>query len=156
MIKVFTDGSCPDNPGVGGWGVIIEIDGKIEEFSGDLAEATNNTAEIMAALEGLRRTPEGAEVELTCDSNYVVKGMTEWIVNWKRSKWLMKSEDGTKLIPRPNKDLWQKLDKESSKRKVTWKWVRGHNNHPQNERCDFLAGEAVKKAKSIQTQKDIP
>jgi ribonuclease HI len=92
MIKVFTDGSCPDNPGVGGWGVIIEIDGKIEEFSGDLAEATNNTAEIMAALEGLRRTPEGAEVELTCDSNYVVKGMTEWIVNWKRSTKSLLSE----------------------------------------------------------------
>jgi ribonuclease HI len=73
--------------------------------------------------------------------------MAEWIVNWKKNKWLMLSEDGTKWIPRPNKELWQQLDKEASCRKVTWTWVRGHNNHPQNERCDYLAGMEVKKIK---------
>jgi ribonuclease HI len=144
MFKIFTDGSCPQNPGIGGWAVIIESDNGVNEYSGSMAKATNNTAEITAALEGLKRVPEGSEVELTCDSNYVIKGMTEWITNWKRNKWLMKSEDGAKWVPRPNKDLWQKLESEASKRKVTWKWVRGHDNHPQNERCDYLAGEAVR------------
>ena len=138
MYKAFSDGGCKGNPGPGGWGCVVEHDSGIVEKRGGMNHTTNNQMELTGAIEALKATPLNAQVLLTTDSQYVIKGMTEWINGWKRRDW--KSSTGGEV---KNKELWVLLDAEVSTRKVTWEWVRGHTGHPQNERCDELANQAI-------------
>lgn len=136
---VSADGACKGNPGPAGWGVVV-LDGNEEKFAGGgyIGVQTNNIAELSAAIEGLARVPEGAQVELISDSQLVLKGMTEWRAGWERNGWKTSAKEPVK-----NKEYWQKLFALADKRKVTVQWVRGHSGHPLNERCDALANKAV-------------
>lgn len=138
-IQIWSDGACQGNPGPGGWGTIIEISGQRFELSGASAKTTNNIMELTGALEGIKKTPEGCSILLTSDSQYLVKGMSEWIHGWKKKNW--KKADGKPVL---NKELWQELDQESAKRTIQWNWIKGHAGHPENERCDELARNAIK------------
>jgi ribonuclease HI len=143
LVTLFTDGACKGNPGRGGWGVLLQQGEATQELCGGEANTTNNRMELMAAIKGLQALPAGCQVELHTDSQYVQKGITEWITGWKRRNW--KKADGSAVV---NKDLWVQLDVESAKRRVTWKWVRGHNGHPGNEAADVLANRGVECAKA--------
>ncbi len=136
--RVFTDGACRGNPGLGGWAFVLKRDGELIERAGFEAETTNNRMELTAAIEGLRATPEGATVTLTSDSQYVLKGMSEWLPGWIRRNW--RKSDGKPVL---NRDLWQELHAEAQGREVRWEWVEGHTGHPENERCDELANRAI-------------
>src|SRR3989339_893303 len=131
VIRIWADGACEGNPGPGGWGTIVEINGVRQELSGGKAKTTNNVMEMTGALEGLKACPRGAKVELTSDSQYVVKGMTEWIRGWIKKGW--RKADGQ---PVANRELWEALLEEVESRQVKWLWVKGHAGHPENERCD--------------------
>ncbi|MCA8960236.1 MAG: ribonuclease HI [Planctomycetes bacterium] len=138
MIEAFSDGACRGNPGEGGWGVVIRDDAGERELSGYSAQTTNNQMELTAAIEALRAIPAGAEVRLVTDSRYVVDGITSWIHGWIRRDW--RKADKKPVL---NKELWQALHLEAQRRSVSWEWVRGHAGHPENERCDELANEAI-------------
>ena len=137
-VKIYTDGACKGNPGPGGYGCIIVRDGKTRELKGGTKETTNNIMEMTAAVVALQQLEKPSEVELTTDSQYLVKGMTEWINGWVRKNWVNASRQPVK-----NKDLWQELLQLSEKHKIKWIWVRGHNGHPENERADALANEGL-------------
>ena len=137
LIRIWCDGSCSPNPGAGGWGAIVERDGVREELSGGAPECTNNIMEMTAAIEALRSTPEGAAVVVTTDSQYVKNGITRWIHAWKRKGW--RKADGGAVLNQP---LWRELDTLATARRVEWAWIKGHSGHPENERCDELAGQA--------------
>lgn len=137
-IQIFTDGCCKGNPGPGGYGAIVKFDGKVSEINGATKETTNNIMELTAAIVALKQLKEPCEVELTSDSQYLVKGMTEWLRGWVKKGWLTADRKPVK-----NRDLWQELYSLNGKHKITWKWVRGHTGHPENERCDQLANEAM-------------
>jgi ribonuclease HI len=137
----YTDGACaPSNPGPAGWGVVlIAPDGKTEtDHYGFIGPGTNQIAELTAAVEGLARVPAGAAVELVCDSQYVVKGLSEWRAGWERKGF--KNSKGETVA---NLGLWKKLFALADARKVTPRWVRGHNGDPHNERADALANQAL-------------
>lgn len=132
MIEAFTDGACAGNPGPGGWGVLI-IDGDSQrEMYGGEASTTNNRMELTAAIEALKTT--SGPVSLYTDSQYVKNGITTWIKGWKRNGWRTADRKPVK-----NKDLWLTLDNAVEGRAVDWRWVKGHNGHPENERADALA-----------------
>lgn len=142
---VSTDGACKGNPGPAGWGVIV-IDAGVEKFAGGgyIGETTNNVAEMTAVIEGLKRVPEGVLVQIITDSQLVQKGMTEWRKGWEKNNWKTSSKEPVK-----NKDLWVALLALADKRKVSVLWVRGHDGHPLNERCDKLANKAVATRKAL-------
>lgn len=134
-IVMHTDGACKGNPnGRGGWGALIVQGAVTRELHGGVRDTTNNRMELLAVIEGLAALPAGCEVHIVTDSQYVQKGISEWIRNWKRRGW--KTADGK---PVKNQDLWERLDTEVAKHRTTWEWVRGHNGHPENERADELA-----------------
>jgi ribonuclease HI len=137
-VKIYTDGACKGNPGPGGYGCIIVRNDEALELKGGTKETTNNIMEMTAIIVALQHLKEPSEVELTTDSQYVVKGMTEWIDGWIRKNWVTASKQPVK-----NKDLWQKLLQLSEHHKIKWIWVRGHNGHPENERADVLANEGL-------------
>ncbi len=137
-IKIFTDGACRGNPGPGGYGSIIRIQGKDKELRGSAKNTTNNIMELTAAVVALKQLKEPSEVELTSDSQYLVKGMTEWIKGWIRKGWVTASKQPVK-----NKDIWVELNQLNNTHKITWLWVRGHTGHAENERCDQLANMAI-------------
>ena len=141
MIKIYTDGACKGNPGIGGWGaLLVHNEQSIEIFDGEL-ETTNNRMELKAVIEALNRaTSMNDDVQIYTDSSYVQKGIQEWIHNWKKNGWRSSNKKPVK-----NQDLWQMLDTLNSSLKVDWFWVKGHAGHPGNERADFLANEGVKK-----------
>ena len=138
QIRIWSDGACKGNPGPGGWASIIQIDGIRKEISGSLPHTTNNIMELTAALEAMRLTPKGSRIILTTDSQYLINGISDWIVNWKKNNW--KKKDGKPVL---NRELWQELDAESRLRHIEWKWIKGHSGHPENERCDQLANNAI-------------
>jgi ribonuclease HI len=140
-VEIFTDGACSGNPGPGGWGAIIRLvsNGHTKEFSGGEPETTNNRMELTAALKALQALKEPLQVDLYSDSDYVNKGISQWIHGWKRNGW--KTADKK---PVKNADLWQALDAERQRHKVSWHWVKGHAGHPENERADELAREGMK------------
>ncbi|MDP6429608.1 MAG: ribonuclease HI [Rhodospirillales bacterium] len=141
-IEIFTDGACSGNPGPGGWGAILRWRGEEKELSGGAAETTNNRMELEAVIQGLKAITKRYNVIIYTDSQYVQKGMTEWLENWKRKDFRVK---GGGL--RPNHDLWRELDALAGAHKVEWRWIKGHAGHPENERADQLArSEAVKQA----------
>ncbi len=133
-VEIFTDGACSGNPGAGGYGVILRYKGHEKELSGGEAHTTNNRMELTGVIEGLSALKEPCEVVITTDSRYIVDSIEKgWVYNWQKKNWLRKSE------PVPNTDLWQKLLKLLEIHKVSFNWVKGHNGHSENERCDRLA-----------------
>ena len=136
---VFSDGACSGNPGPGGWGAIVAFpDGRRQELNGYEAPTTNNRMELMGVLEGLSLVPSDSRLTLFSDSQYVINGAKSWVDGWKRKGW--KTSSGGHVL---NRDLWECLDAERSRLKVRWEWVRGHAGHPENERCDQLARDAI-------------
>lgn len=140
MIDIFTDGACSGNPGPGGWGAILRMNEKEKELFGGELETTNNRMEMMAVIEALKalKQPVTLPVRVHTDSQYVQKGISEWIHNWKRRGWKTANKEPVK-----NADLWRQLDQLASLQKVEWIWVRGHAGHIENERADELARRGV-------------
>ena len=132
MIEAFTDGACAGNPGAGGWGVLIIEGERRTEMSGGETATTNNRMEMTAAIEALKAT--SGPIRLYTDSQYLKNGITDWIKGWKRNGWRTADRKPVK-----NQDLWMALDEAVRSRTVEWRWVRGHNGHPENERADMLA-----------------
>ena len=140
LVHVWTDGACLGNPGPGGWGALLRWNGRERELSGGEAETTNNRMELMAAIQALETLKRPCEVVLTTDSQYVRKGITEWMTNWKKNGWRTASKKPVK-----NAELWQRLDRARERHQVQWDWVKGHSGHPENERADELASNAARK-----------
>lgn len=137
-INLYTDGSCLNNPGPGGYGVILKYKEHVKELSCGYLQTTNNRMEIMAVIAGLEQLKEPCSVTVTSDSQYVKNGITSWIKVWKRNGWMTSNKKPVK-----NKDLWQRLDAACQKHLVKWEWVKGHAGHAENERCDELARAAA-------------
>lgn len=135
---MFTDGACKGNPGPGGWGVLLRAGKNEKQLFGGERDTTNNRMELMAAIEGLKALKRPCQVELTTDSQYVRKGITEWMTNWKARGWKTAAKKPVK-----NADLWQALDNEVAKHQVNWHWVKGHSGHAENEIADALANKGV-------------
>ena len=138
IVEIFTDGACRGNPGPGGWGAILRYKDHEKEISGAEPDTTNNRMEMLAAIRALQTLKKPCKVTLTTDSQYVQKGITEWICAWKRRNWRTASKKPVK-----NADLWQLLDAAQAKHEMTWEWTRGHSGHPENERADELATSAI-------------
>ncbi len=137
--QVYTDGAALGNPGPGGWAALVRSGGRTRELSGGFRETTNNRMELYAAIMGLEQVPAGARVRLTSDSQYLVEGITKgWAEAWRAKGWRQ-----TKHKPTPNADLWKRLLDAAEQRNVSWKWVRGHVGHRENERADRLAQQAA-------------
>ena len=141
-MTIFTDGACSGNPGPGGWGALLRFGKNEREFSGAAEETTNNRMELTAAVMAFRALKEPCQVEIYTDSEYLKKGITDWINNWKKLGWRRGSPGKTK--PLANADLWKELDQAIFDHQVSWHWVRGHAGHTENERVDFLAVSAMK------------
>jgi len=139
MIKIYTDGACKGNPGKGGWGALIQLGGEsIEIFGGEL-NTTNNRMELIAVIEALDKVKaEPSRVMVFTDSTYVQKGISEWILNWKKNGWRSSNKQPVK-----NQDLWMRLDELKQGMKIELNCVKGHAGHPENERADFLANQGV-------------
>ncbi len=140
-IRIWTDGACLGNPGPGGWGALLRWNGHEKELSGGEANTTNNRMELMAAIQALDALKRPSVVELTTDSQYVRKGMLEWMGNWKKNGWRTASKKPVK-----NDDLWKRLDAAVARHEVRWHWVKGHSGHPENERADELASGAARRS----------
>lgn len=139
QVELITDGACSGNPGPGGWAAILKFGKHRKELWGSEKETTNNRMELKAAIEGLRLLKEKCDVHITTDSEYVLKGITQWIVGWKKNNWKSASKQPVK-----NQDLWQELDEQVQRHQVKWTWTKGHADHPDNNRCDELAVKASK------------
>ncbi|MGB5326554.1 MAG: ribonuclease HI [Pseudomonadales bacterium] len=138
QVEIYTDGACRGNPGHGGWGVYLRSDKGERELFGGEPETTNNRMELRAAIEALRTLEAGVQVVLHTDSQYVRKGITEWMTNWKRNGWKTAARKPVK-----NADLWRELDAATTRHEITWKWVKGHAGDPGNERADALANRGA-------------
>jgi ribonuclease HI len=137
-VKIYTDGACRGNPGLGGWGALMIFEGKEKELCGGQENTTNNQMELKAAIEALKALSEPCMVELTTDSKYVMQGITLWIDNWKRNNWKTATKKDVK-----NKDLWIELYDLKSQHQIDWKWVKGHSGHRENEIADDLANKGI-------------
>ena len=137
-VQLFTDGACKGNPGVGGWGALIESSYFTKELKGYEQLTTNNRMELIAVIEGIKSIEKNANIEITTDSKYVKNGINLWIDNWKKNGWKTSSKKPVK-----NKELWLDLDKLVQNYNIEWKWVKGHSGHPGNERADQLANAAI-------------
>jgi ribonuclease HI len=137
-VEIFSDGACRGNPGPGGWGVLLRAKGVEKELWGGEADTTNNRMELTAVIRALEALKRPSRVRLFTDSQYVQKGISEWIHSWKRRGWLTADKKAVK-----NVDLWQRLDELSKSHKIEWFWVRGHAGHPENERADRLANKGI-------------
>jgi len=138
-ITLITDGSCIGNPGPGGWACLLRHDQHTRELYGSVAETTNNRMELLAVIQGLSALRESCEVKIVTDSEYVHKGITEWMANWKRKGWQTADKKPVK-----NQDLWKALDESLARHRISWKWVKGHAAHADNIRVDKLANEAAR------------
>jgi ribonuclease HI len=138
-VELFTDGACLGNPGPGGWAALLRFNDTEKELSGGEPQTTNNRMEMRAVIEGLRALTRSCSVRITTDSQYVLKGMTEWIDGWKRKGWRTADKKPVK-----NADLWQQLDELCARHQIEWIWVRGHDGHIENERVDQLACTAAR------------
>ena len=149
-VTLYTDGACRGNPGPGGWGAILVYGAHSRELSGGEAETTNNRMELLAAIEGLSALRESCRVLLTSDSKYLVDAINlGWLSDWKRRGWRLRSGGEVK-----NPDLWQRLDELLAMHEVTFSWVKGHDGHAYNERCDELATTAADSFKNTDERKD--
>lgn len=143
VVRLYTDGACKGNPGVGGWGALLRCGGREKELYGGEANTTNNRMELMAVIQGLNALTRSCVVEVWLDSEYVKNGITQWMANWKRRGW--KTADRK---PVKNAELWRELDAAAQRHAVTWHWVRGHTGHEGNERADALANRGVDQVRS--------
>ena len=137
-IEIYCDGACSGNPGPGGWGTILRYGDHEKELSGFAAMTTNNRMELSAALTKLQALKRPCQVRVTSDSQYLCKGMTTWIFSWKKKGW--KNSKREEVV---NRDLWEELDQQAQRQQIEWIWVRGHDGHAENERCDELARNAI-------------
>lgn len=143
-VEIFTDGACSGNPGIGGWGIILRYKTQEKELSGSELETTNNRMELTAVIMALSALNKSCNISLYTDSQYVMKGITEWLDNWKKNGW--KTSNKKQAVK--NVDLWQQLDELVQKHEIRWIWVKGHNGHAENERCDALARAEVELLKN--------
>ncbi len=141
-VEIFSDGACSGNPGVGGYGSVLRCGNREKEISGAEKMTTNNRMELTAAIAALETLKRPCDVVLTTDSQYLYKGMTEWISGWVKRGWV-----NSKKEPVLNRDLWERLLELSKIHRITWVWVRGHNGHLENERCDVLARAAIEECR---------
>jgi ribonuclease HI len=139
IVEIFTDGACSGNPGSGGYGIILRYGKKEKEISGYCPDTTNNRMELMAVIEGLKTLTRPSRVRIVTDSNYVYKGITTWINGWLKRNWL-----NSQKRPVLNRDLWERLLMVSKPHQIEWRWIKGHSQHPENERCDKLAKKAIR------------
>jgi ribonuclease HI len=137
-VEIYTDGACKGNPGPGGWGVLLRYNGNEKTLSGAEVTTTNNRMELMAAIQALTALKRSCIVDLYTDSQYVRLGMTEWLTTWKVKNWRNSKKELVK-----NADLWQQLDELAQRHQIRWHWVKGHSGHPENERADELANQAI-------------
>jgi ribonuclease HI len=137
-VEIFTDGACRGNPGPGGWGALLRYNHTEKHLYGSENLTTNNRMELMAAIVALESLNRSCKVVLTTDSQYVKKGITEWLSSWKQRQWKTAARKPVK-----NVDLWQRLDSVCQKHEIDWQWVRGHTGHPENEMADQLANQAI-------------
>ena len=138
MIKIYTDGSCLENPGNGGWAAIINSDGSVRKISGNEKNTTNNRMELMATISALKEISSNEDIEIYTDSQYVKLGITEWINNWLKNNWQTSKKEDVK-----NKDLWLELYNLDKSLNVKWNWVKAHAGNPLNEEVDLLAKKAA-------------
>ena len=138
LVEIFSDGACSGNPGPGGWGTVLRCGDQEKEFSGYDPDTTNNRMELLGAIAGLEALTKPCRVTMTTDSQYVKKGMTEWIAGWVKRGW-----KNSQKKPVANRDLWERLLVLTEPHQVEWHWVRGHDGHAENERCDVLARAAI-------------
>jgi ribonuclease HI len=137
-VHIYTDGACKGNPGPGGWAALMRYGSHEKQIMGAELHTTNNRMELMAAIEGLAALRGSCKVELFTDSQYLQKGITEWITGWKKREWKKPDKKPVK-----NADLWQRLDQEVSRHQVSWHWVKGHSGHLENDLVDALANQAI-------------
>jgi ribonuclease HI len=138
LVEIFSDGACSGNPGPGGYGAVLRYGQHEKEISGCAPKTTNNRMEMTAIIEALRQLKRPSKIRIVTDSNYVVKGMTEWIPGWIRRNWV-----NSQKKPVLNRDLWETLLKLSKPHHIDWQWIKGHHGHKENERCDKLARKAI-------------
>jgi ribonuclease HI len=138
VVEIYSDGACRGNPGPGGWGALLRYNGTEKELWGGEADTTNNRMELMAVIRALEALKRRSQVKLYTDSLYVMKGITTWILAWKRRGWRTADKKPVK-----NEDLWKRLDELAAKHDVEWHWVKGHAGHPENERADQLANKGI-------------
>lgn len=137
-VTIYTDGACRGNPGPGGWGAVLQYQGKARQLKGGEALTTNNRMEMMAAIKALQALRRPCRVHLYTDSTYLRKGITEWLPNWKRRNWRTADKKPVK-----NADLWQALEAAAMHHEVDWRWVKGHSGDPGNEAADLLANQGI-------------
>ncbi len=137
-LVIYTDGACRGNPGPGGWGALLEYGDKEKEIFGGEKMTTNNRMELLAAIKGLESLKRSSRINIFTDSKYVLRGITEWLPNWKKRGWMTASKKPVK-----NDDLWKRLDALAQNHEIEWKWVRGHSGHRGNERADQLANQGI-------------
>jgi len=142
IVEIYTDGACTGNPGPGGYGAVLKYGDTVKEISGCEPRTTNNRMEMMAVIKALQQLKRPCKVRVVTDSNYLVKGMTQWIHGWVRRNWI-----NSQKRPVLNRELWEEILELSRKHQITWQWVKGHDGHPENERCDQLARAAIKNCK---------
>lgn len=147
QVEIFTDGACKGNPGPGGWGAVLRYQGREKTLYGGELLTTNNRMELRAAIEALAALKEPCDVALTTDSQYVRKGITEWMTQWKRRGWRTASKEPVK-----NVDLWQQLDEQNQRHRIEWHWVKGHSGHRENELADALANRAIAELATLQAE----
>ena len=138
VVVIHTDGACRGNPGPGGWGVILSYNGIHKEMYGGEKLTTNNRMELMAAIQALEALTKPCSVQLNSDSSYVLKGITDWLPNWKKRGWKTASK-----TPVKNEDLWRRLEIAIEKHRIEWKWVKGHSGNTGNEKADALANLGI-------------
>lgn len=138
MIEIYTDGACRGNPGPGGWGALLRAGKHEKELWGGEHHTTNNRMEMTAVIESLKAMKRPSDIVLTTDSQYVRKGITEWIEGWKRKNWQTAARKPVK-----NADLWKEIDRLAATHNIEWKWVKGHSGHAENERVDELANKGI-------------
>ena len=141
--QIYADGACKGNPGPGGWGAIVRAGGNEKELFGGEPQTTNNRMELTAVIRALDALKHPSEVEVYTDSQYVQKGISEWLHAWKRRGWRTADKKPVK-----NVDLWQELERAAARHRVSWHWVKGHAGHPENERADALANRGVEERSS--------
>lgn len=137
-IHIYTDGACRGNPGPGGWGALLICGSKQKALNGAEALTTNNRMELLAVIKALEALTKPCKAILTSDSKYVLQGITEWMDGWKKRGWKTAGKHPVK-----NQDLWEQLDRLNQIHKIDWRWIKGHSGHPENERVDQLANEAI-------------
>ncbi len=143
IIDIYSDGACKGNPGPGGWGALLVAGEKRREICGGEPDTTNNRMEMTAVIRALEQLKKPSHVRVHTDSQYVQKGINEWLPGWKRRNWRTAAGQAVK-----NQDLWRELDQLNALHTIEWHWVRGHNGHPENERADALANQGISVASS--------